>query len=335
MPASPPSPGALPDATAPSHAAMEAAAEWFALLRSGEATARERAAWQTWLDAQAEHRHAWRYVERIGQRFAPIQASGEGHAAVAALRQVNEHAPRRRRQVLLGLGIALAGGWLGWRHTALPELTAAWTADHRAGTGPARRVVLADGTQVWLNAQSAFNVDYTVQARTLTLLRGEILIQTAADAARPFRVDTAQGRLRALGTRFTVRLDDVDTLLAVYEGAVEVSAAGHDVLGVVGAGQQARLGRAGLGRQAPADPARAAWAQGVLIADGITLAGVVEELGKRHSGHISLAPELARLPVFGSYPLDDAPRALDMLASVMPITVRQTLPWWTSVTPRR
>jgi transmembrane sensor len=38
--------------------------------------------------------------------------------------------------------------------------------------------------------------------------------------------------------------------------------------------------------------------------------------------------------VFGSYPLNDVNRALDMLASVLPIRLQRTLPWWISLEPR-
>lgn len=74
---------------------------------------------------------------------------------------------------------------------------------------------MPDGTRVWLNTATAFNEDYRADQHRLPLLRGEILIETAADARRPFFVDTPHGQMQALGTRFTVRLDERQTLLAV------------------------------------------------------------------------------------------------------------------------
>jgi len=62
--------------------------------------------------------------------------------------------------------------------------------------------------------------------RRLSLVAGEILVQTAADPSRrPFVVDAPRGRPRALGTRFTVRLDGPETLEAVHQGAVEARTA--------------------------------------------------------------------------------------------------------------
>ena len=53
-------------------------------------------------------------------------------------------------------------------------------------------------------------------------------------------VDTAEGRLRALGTRFTVRQEAGATLLAVYQGAVEIRTTGNAPAVVITAGHQAR-----------------------------------------------------------------------------------------------
>ncbi|WP_341645518.1 FecR family protein [Thauera sp. SDU_THAU2] len=322
----------------PSHRVLEQAAEWFALLLSGEATAADRRRWEAWLSASDEHRQAWAYVEKLSQRLDPIKASAQPWLAASAYRQAGTNRGRRR-QVLLGLA-AFAGtgmlAWAGWRHTPLAEVAAAWAADYRSGTGEIREIALADGTRVWLNAASAFDQDYQPGHRLLRLLRGEMLVDTASDPLqRPFHVDTGQGRLRALGTRFNVRLDEgAQTSLAVYEGAVEVQPLAGPP-SIVRAGQQLRFTAAGASGSGPADPAREAWTRGVLIARDIPLAEFVAELRRHHHGHLGLAPELAGLRVFGSYPADDPPEALAMLEAVMPIEVRRPLPWWISIEPRR
>jgi transmembrane sensor len=320
----------------PSHRALEQAAQWFAALCSGEATAADRSRWEAWLAESVEHGEAWGYVENISRRFGPIKSSPARHTAISAYQQASG-ARLRRRQALLGIA-SLAGsslfGWMAWRHTPLPGMTQAWMADHRTGTGEVREVTLADGTRVWLNAVSAFNQDYRSDLRRLHLVRGEILIDTAADPLRrPFYVETAQGRLQALGTRFTMRLDDdAQICLAVYEGAVEVRT-GAGVTTVVPVGRQVRFTSSSLGPPGPADPAREAWTRGMLVARNIPLSGVVRELRRYHHGHLGLAPEVADLPVFGGYPVHDPDQTLAMLEAVLPIRVRRPLPWWVSIEP--
>lgn len=324
--------------TAPSHQVLAQAAEWFALLLSGEASAADRRRWEDWLSASDEHRQAWGYVENLSRRLSPIKSSPEPRLAASAYQQARNTGVRRR-QVLVGI-VTLAStgllGWATWRHAALPGITMAWMADYRTGTGEVREITLADGTRVWLNTDSAFNQDYKPGQRLLKLVRGEILIDTASDSLqRPFYAETAQGRLRALGTRFTVRLDDgAQTTLAVYEGAVEVQPRSGAAAAVVRAGQQMRFTADGVSATGPADPAREAWTRGVLIAQNIPLAEVVAELRRHHHGHLGLAPELAELRVFGSYPANDPEQALAMLETVMPIQVRRPLSWWISIEPK-
>lgn len=313
------------------HAAMQQAAEWFALLRSGAASERDRRAWQDWLAQKSEHRDAWAYAESIAQRFEPVRAPETRRAAVEAL-----HGARRvslsRRRVLGALAVLGGGTLLGAQFWRQPQLVRALLAQYRTGTGEVRRLALADGSSVWLNTASALDTDFSAGTRLLQLWQGEMLIQTAHDARRPFLVDTAHGRLRALGTRFAVRLLERETLLAVFEGAVEVRNHAGDAR-VIAAGSQVRFDGAAIAPEQPADAARQAWSRGVLLAENMRLDDVLAELGRYHHGHFGAAPEVAHLRVLGGYPLHDAERTLAMLAAVLPVRVRRTLPWWTTLEP--
>lgn len=327
---------ALQSLAEPTHQALEQAAEWFALLRSGEATADERRRWQTWLERAQENRTAWGYVERISSQFQPVQSSPGRDAAAKGYCAANSRMARRR-QMLFGLAVLSGTGLSGlaaWRLTPLPGVVLAWAADHRSATGEVRRIGLADGSVVWLGTGSAFDEDYSDGLRRLRLLAGEILIQTAADPARPFVVNTPQGRVRALGTRFTVRLEGDETLVAVYKGAVEARTAVTGSTRVVQTGEQTRFTDATLGATQSADPAREAWSRGILVTNNTPLADVASELQRYRGGVLRVAPEIANLPVIGSYPATDPDRALAMLEAVLPIRIQRTLPWWVSIQPR-
>ena len=65
---------------------LQQAAEWFALLQSGSASASERRAWAAWLE-QPEHAQAWAKVERISGQFQPLTSDAIGRAAGAMLQQ--------------------------------------------------------------------------------------------------------------------------------------------------------------------------------------------------------------------------------------------------------
>ncbi|MDO8826162.1 FecR domain-containing protein [Methylophaga sp.] len=316
----------------PAHHVMEQAAEWYALLSSDEATQADHANWTAWLARSPEHRLAWSYVERVSRHFEPMQSVSDPRRAADGLWEANSRVIKRRQ--VLGCLAALAGtgmlSWITMRHTPLPLMAQTWRADYHTATGESREVVLSDGTRVWLNTASAFNQNYTTDKRHLNLLMGEILIDTASDALRPFIVETPQGRLRALGTRFTVRLDNTETYLAVYDGMVEAQNHSGEQR-IVKSGEQLRFTPKTLNNIDTADPAREAWSRGMLVAQDISLHEVVKELRRYRKGHLGVAPEVADLLVFGNFPLTNTDTTLEMLTNVLPIQINYRLPWWVTI----
>ncbi|MCY1283357.1 Protein FecR [compost metagenome] len=320
-----PSPDAL------DHAVLQQAANWYARLQAGTVDPATRAAWEHWHAQQDAHRLAWQYVERIGQRFERLQADGD--MAMDTLNNARR-LHQSRRQALRTLAVLSGGallGWVGWKPAQQGLM--AWRADYRSATGEIREIALADGSQVWLNSASALDVDYRPALRQLRLLRGEVLIDTAKDA-RPFVVETAQGSLRALGTRFSVLQQDDHSLLSVFEGAVEVRSADSGARRIVHAGQQLRFDRGSLADTEPVAQGRQSWSRGVLLAEDLPLAQFIAELARYRHGHLGVAPEVAHLRVMGAYPLHDSEQTLAMLESALPIRIQRTLPWWISIEPR-
>ncbi|MFR0689750.1 FecR domain-containing protein [Enterobacterales bacterium AE_CKDN230030158-1A_HGKHYDSX7] len=316
-------------ATRPDHATLEQAAQWFSQLNAHPEDRELHARWQQWHAQSPQNRKAWGYVERIGQRFQPLLE--ENDLAAQTLRSARTLSRRSAMRALaVASGSALLG-LAGWRQGALRQQWASWSADYRSATGEVREFRLADGSHCWLGGDSALDADFSGDARRLRLYAGEILIDTARDR-RPFFVDTEQGRLQALGTRFSVTRRAAATRLAVFEGAVEISLAGQKR--VVPAGQQASFDAGGISALQPADPAREAWSQGVLLANDLTLGEFIAELAPYRHGHLGVNPAVARLRVMGSFPLQDSERALDMLASILPVRIQRTLPWWVSIEPR-
>lgn len=314
---------------------LEEAAQWFALLRSDRVTEHDRSRWQAWLDQHASHRLAWQQVENVDRRFQSLQSETQRHAAQKALQSANPQ--RSRRRALGAIAAVSTAGLLGGAligETRWRRALSAWRADHATGTGEVREITLADGTRVWLNTASALDVDYRPSLRSIRLIEGEIMIETAPHAATPFVVDTEQGRLRALGTRFTVRqLADI-TFVAVYSGAVEVRIADGNRAQVIDADRQVRFTREDIGPIEPARRAHQAWTRGVLLAEDVPLRELIAELARHHRAHLRCAPEVAGLRVMGTYPLDDLDRTLGMLEGALPVQVQRTLSWWITIRAR-
>ncbi|CAM3839374.1 FecR family protein [Paracidovorax anthurii] len=320
-----------PEAPAVSPAVARQAVAWLLALddapEGSAAAPATHARWRDWLDADPAHALAW---ERIAAMDARLRETPPG-AALHALAAPG--AARRRTAARLAVLLAAGtGALLAARQTAPWQALA---ADLSTATGERRHTVLADGTRLQLDTASAVDVRYGAIERRIVLRRGEILIESAPDAARPLRVQTAEGTVRAIGTRFTVRQRDGLTAVAVLGGAVELQPRGAQAPPLVlHAGQEAAFSATQASPAAPLREGAAAWSEGMLVADDMALPDFLAELGRYRPGVLRCAPEAAGLRVSGTYPLDDTDRVLAALTRSLPVEVRSRSRWWVTVARR-
>ena len=311
----------------------ERAIDWLVRLDSGDASAADHAAFAQWLNADPRHQHAWRTIS--GLLDQPVAALQNAEAVLPGQRRAARQAltaPARRKALrssaaaLLLVGL---GSYLLNRQQPLTELI----ADLRTATGERRQVQLADGSTLTLNARSAVDVDFSAQTRLLHLRRGEVLIHTAVDHTRPLIVHTVHGLARALGTRFSVRLQDDHSELAVLEHSVRLTAANGSEQ-TFSAGSAARYTASHIqplpGLAAPL----AAWSDGLLDIRDRPLAEVIAALRPYKRGYLRVSPQAAALRVYGVFPLDDPDATLLSLAETQPIAIRRYGPLLTMVEHR-
>lgn len=311
------------------HVALRQAAAWFATLHGGQASAAEREQWQRWIDADPAHRAAWERVEAVNRRFGMLPAEPARSALSLP------HGRRAAAKKLLVAAAAAALGGVAARREGRAWM-AALGAGERTGVGELRQLALADGSALWMNTDSALDIDFSSGLRRLALYRGEILLRTAADAARPARplaLDLADGRLSASGARFGVRQQAVGASVAVFEGSVRLDlrsgGAGH----VIGAGQRVRFGPGWAGAPTRADELLTAWTRRRLSVEDMRLSDFVADLSRYWRGHIGCHPALAGLTLTGSYPLGDIERILAAVERTLPLRVERILPWWITLEP--
>jgi transmembrane sensor len=314
------------------------AVEWLVALQSEAATDPTRRAWQRWREEHPDHERAWRHIEAVNGRLQELASplgSAVAHAALAPPRSPKRREAVRTLAVLLFAGGGVAG--VAW----LADEDAPWRerlADERTGVGERRTVRLADGTTVALNTASAIDLRFSAGERRIRLVGGEILVTTGPDgdglAPRPFVVETAQGELRPLGTRFAVRRQSDATRVDVFEGAVEVRPrhGGGRTLRL-NAGEQVRFTDGRIADPGPADEAATAWTDGMIVASGLRLADFLAELARHRPGRLSYDPAVAGLRVSGTYPLADTERILDALGTTLPVEVRFFTRYWVTVRP--
>lgn len=305
---------------------LDAAIAWQLSLDSGDGDLVAREAFSQWLASDEEHARAWRQLGLLDQRVSV--ASGP---ARAALLQSREGIRRRVRKLGSGLAsIALVCGLAllaGERYVPIHY----WLADQRTATGEQRTLTLADGTRINLNTHSAIDVRFDEQRRLIVLQEGEILVETGHNDARPFYVQTRDGSLRALGTRFIVKREADATRLSVLQSAVGAQPEALAQEQIFKAGEQVLMHSKGLGPLLAVPPGTDAWTRGMLVVDNARLADVVAELGRYRSGYLGVDKRVADLRITGSFPLHDTTLALNALVPTLPVQIEQHTPWWVSV----
>ena len=342
-------------AAGPADAETEVAIGWLVTLNSGAVSAAEQAAFARWLAQAPAHRAAWQRLSvglgpLAALRARPLEPAPSASATPslpgarpglgATLGGVMQRAETRlteRRRLLRGslaLGGVAVGAGLLWADRQAPLSLLA--TDARTGTAERRTLDLPDGSQLTLDARSGVDFEFSASRRLVRLRAGALLAQVVAAGAGdpPFVVQTAHGRVQALGTRFMVRLLDADGPSGLARTQVAMLA--HDTRIEPAQGESLRLAE---GRSAEFDThgarltdtpaeAAAAWHHGMLQVHDESLATVIDRLRPYRRGFMRVSPQVAALRVYGSYDLQDTDRALQALMVSLPIQVREYQRGW-------
>ena len=300
--------------------AAEQAARWIVRLSADDPAERDtaQAGFAAWKAADPLHASAAAGMENLLRQLSVVRepAGGDHRPARAALAAI---APKRPRLRQLAAASAVAVLVLGTAMFA-SERPAYLLADLRSPAGQWSTHTLADGSRLTLAGGSAVNVRFNASERHVELVRGDILVDVAKDAQRPFIVDSKQAAIRALGTRFTVRREDGATILSMLESKVLAQVPQHPAV-VVQAGQRTRITDDGVGPLTSIDAASVqdAWRARQLVVDDLPLAEVLDELTRHRPGQLHYdRAQIAGIRVAAVLPLDDTDKALQLLIDNFP-----------------
>lgn len=295
-------------------------------MREGPLSPADKVRFSQWRLRSAEHALAWEKATLLLEKFQTVPPHG-----VVALKNTS---PSSRRATIKALAALLAIGpvtWVAYRHSPLAERPNVIAT----AKGEVRNIVLEDGTDIVLNTATTIQVQYDEDVRHVRLLSGEILVSTATDArnpARPFVVQTAEGHLRPIGTRFTARQLEGRSYLAVYEGAVEITP------GVAPAAKQILATGYGAGFTSDlvepptkSNQRNLSWTNGMLVADQMPLSGFAAELARYRPGLLQVASDVGTLPVSGVFPLKDTTASLTLLEQTMPVRIHYFTRYWVRI----
>lgn len=145
------------------------------------------------------------------------------------------------------------------------------------------KLVLEDGTKVWLNAASSitFPTAFIGNERKV-VLQGEGYFEVASDVSRPFRIETEKGLVEALGTSLNVSTyaDEARSKTTLLEGKVLVHSGKKEA--VLYPGQQARIGIAGEAIEVVNvdTETEIAWKNGQFVFKSATLQEIMRQLSR-------------------------------------------------------
>ncbi len=338
-----------PDQGADEDALAETAADWIVQLSADDAAEREAAArgFEAWKAADPAHAAAAAGMERfLGlTRQLGAQSGTSTRAARDTLGHLLDDGPaspaqprrprqRRRRKagvvaLLLLVGLASLLFFSSGRPAVL-------MADLRTVVGEQRSVALADGSRLLLAGDSAVDIQFDPAQRRLRLLRGEILVDVAAEPGRAFEVATEHGVVQALGTRFLVQGDDSQTVVTMLESRVQVIARAAPSQALdLGPGQRLRLDDHGSHPLPAVDPGAVedAFRLRRLVVQDQPLPIVLERLARERPGYLYYdSARLAAIRVSAVLPLDDTDQALQLLHESFPqLRIRPMTAWLTLV----
>lgn len=190
------------------------AADWVAREDRAPLSRQERAQRDAWLAACSRHRGAYaRAHAMLAAVMAPIGEPAPARPVQAAPRA-------RRRAWLAACAVLVCVLGFGLRHQF------DGSRQFRTDKGQVLRVPLADGSVLTLDSASRVRVHYERARRSLVLEQGEVLFDVVPDPARPFVVHASGTQVTAVGTSFSVSLNqrhsgEVEVL--VREGVVDVA----------------------------------------------------------------------------------------------------------------
>ncbi|MDB6159240.1 MAG: transcriptional regulator [Gammaproteobacteria bacterium] len=206
----------------------------------------------------------------------------------------------------------------------VPHPSPVWTL-YATNMGGMQRVILQDGTQVDLNTGSEIKVLITGGQREVVLTHGEALFTVVHRPSWPFSVRAGGATIRAVGTKFSVRLrDDEETEVLVIEGRIAIEGGrGARVAHVqrsegiprpgatpyvltVSAGESIGINSTTVMSRAKLSPAalkrRTAWTDGWIWFSKDPLPEAVAEFNRYHREQLVLVdPARARLEIGGRF----------------------------------
>lgn len=300
-------------------------ADWLAKLDSGNLSAGDRRGLKTWLSRDPEHVHTLKSLASIwsdmdfllnefpvtNKTYTPNKFSLSLHTKQISLTLVTIF--------LWTIGLFM---WMA------DQPVATETSFYVTSVGMQQVEQFSDGSTVHLNTNSMIETEYSESSRIVRLLRGEVMFDVVHDPARPFIVYAGNREIRAIGTKFIVRLTSENIIVTVTDGQVHlskrtekrnstVSRKEQEVL-VVSAREEVEISEFATPKLKEIQNneliRRFSWVEGQLIFKNAELKQVIEEISRYIPDRIIIDdPDLSDVRISGRFEIGDTDALLEAI----------------------
>jgi transmembrane sensor len=157
------------------------------------------------------------------------------------------------------------------------------------------------------------------------------MISTSSNSdIRPFYVQTQQGLLKPLGTRFSVQQQQDKTLLSVFKHQVKVSLQDKQQI-ICPAGKKLAFTNKQFEPLTAIVDGEDAWLQQKLNINDMPLDIFLNELARYRPGVIRVEPGLAKYHISGTFDVTNTDQALMAITRLFPVAVTFRSRYWVTV----
>ena len=304
--------------------------------RDKEPSQADIAALNQWANQSSAHRaeltnaeQTWRDSDLLLELAVPVGDSAERRLAnwLNKLRMAVK-VSSTRGFLTAALGAVVSIATLSWY---LSITGVSGNGYYETAIGEQRTLILEDRSLVQMDTNSRLHISYSEDKRQINLEQGKAYFDVAKNPNRPFEVYASTGMVRAVGTAFSVFIDNSDIRVTVNEGRVNLARVGEapvnksnhkkapttDVFLSLDRGQSALFNQAEETMIELADSElsrQQAWRRGLLIFAGEPLAEVVSEVSRYTSTTIEISdPELRQILIGGRFRAGELEALIDVL----------------------
>lgn len=293
------------------------AAAWLARLNGSERSEITNDAFQRWLKIDPKHERAFERATDLWEILPSALSVGE---ALEEERGAEERgckpplvASRFAPFFAVAAAIVMMIGAAFW--SSQPTAVA-----YSTEVGEQQVAMLEDGSQVALNTDTEVTLLYDDDVRRVRLDHGEAMFDVAHDAERPFIVMAGDEEIRALGTKFSVRLEGDQVAVTLLEGRVEVSRPeimDAPIAELEPGERMIAVSAASVEIDRPDVRAVTAWRRGEAMFDGTPLSEAVVELNRYGGTEIVVNDSSIRaLQVSGVFATNDSAEFASAIAQL-------------------